>query len=61
MREVANQAIAGLDQSLTTITALLRITEIEKSQRSAGFGKVALADLLREVVDMYEPIAERCV
>jgi signal transduction histidine kinase len=32
--------------------------EIEKSQRSSGFGRVALADLIREVGDMYEPIAE---
>jgi signal transduction histidine kinase len=36
----------------------LRPAEIEKSQRSAGFGKVALAHLIREVADMYEPIAK---
>jgi signal transduction histidine kinase len=36
----------------------LRLAEIEKNQRSAGFGKVALASLVREVGDMYEPIAE---
>src|SRR6202043_2517451 len=40
------------------VTAILRLAEIENSQRSAGFGKVALADLVREVGDMYEPIAE---
>ncbi len=36
----------------------MRLAAIENSQRSAGFGIVALADLVREVGDMYEPIAE---
>ena len=52
------QTIDSLDQSLSIITAILRLAEIERSQRSAGFGKVALTDLVREVGDMYEPIAE---
>jgi PAS domain S-box-containing protein len=55
---VADQAIAGLDQSLTTITALLRITEIEHSRRREGFSEVHLAPLLREAGDLYDPIAE---
>jgi len=58
MQAVADRTIEALDQSLSIITAILRLAEIEKSQRSAGFGKVALADLVREVGDMYEPIAE---
>src|ERR1700720_772000 len=57
-RAVADQAIAGLDQSLTSITALLRITEIEHSRRREGFSDVQLASLLREAGDLYEPIAE---
>ena len=58
MRAVADQAITGLDQSLTTITALLRITEIEHSRRREGFSEVQVAPLVREVGDLYEPIAE---
>jgi signal transduction histidine kinase len=58
LRAVADQAIAGLDQALTTITALLRITEIEHSRRHEAFSEVQLAPLLREVGDLYEPIAE---
>ena len=54
---VADKAIAGIDQALTIITALLRLAEIENSQRSASFGTVALHDMLREVSDIYEPIA----
>jgi PAS domain S-box-containing protein len=58
LRAVADQAIAGLDQSLTTVTALLRITEIEHRRRHEGFGEVRLAPLIREVGDLYDPIAE---
>jgi signal transduction histidine kinase len=58
LQTVADKTIEGIDQSLSIVTAILRLAEIEKSQRSAGFGKVALANLIREVGDMYEPIAE---
>lgn len=55
---VADRAITGLDQTLTIITALLRIAEIEHGRRLADFGDVALAGLVREVADLYEPVAE---
>jgi len=58
LQTVADRTIDGLDQSLSIITAILRLAEIENSQRMAGFGKVALTELVREVGDMYEPIAE---
>jgi signal transduction histidine kinase len=58
LQAVADKAIAGIDQSLAITTALLRLAEIENSRRSANFGTVALTDLAREVVDLYEPIAE---
>jgi signal transduction histidine kinase len=61
-RVVVDQAIAGLDQSLAIITALLRIAEIEHSRRLEGFSQVWLAPLVREVGDLYDPIAEdKCV
>src|SRR6202166_1502638 len=58
LQMVADKTIQGIDQSLSIVTAILRLAEIENSQRSAGFGTVALADVVREVGDMYEPIAE---
>ncbi|MBT1510045.1 two-component sensor histidine kinase [Bradyrhizobium sp. SRL28] len=58
LQAVVDKAIAGIDQSLTIITALLRLAEIENSRRSAAFDDVALQDMLREVGDIYEPIAE---
>jgi signal transduction histidine kinase len=58
LQTVTDKAIGGIDQSLAITTALLRLAEIENSRRSAAFGKVALADILHEVGDLYEPMAE---
>ena len=58
LQEAADKAIAGIDQSLSIVTALLRLAEIENSRRSSAFGDVELGEMLREVCDMYEPIAE---
>jgi signal transduction histidine kinase len=58
LRGSVDQALVGLDQSLAIITALLRISEIEHSRRLGGFRDVALGDLVQEVGDLYEPIAE---
>jgi signal transduction histidine kinase len=58
LRAVVDQSIAGLDQSLAIITALLRISEIEHSHRLYGFSQVPLAPLVREVGELYDPIAE---
>jgi signal transduction histidine kinase len=58
LQEAADKAIAGIDQSLSIVTALLRLAEIENSRRSSAFGNVELGEMLGEVCDMYEPIAE---
>ncbi len=58
LQGVADKALTGIDQSLAIITALLRLAEIENSRRSASFDDVPLHDMLREVCDIYEPIAE---
>lgn len=58
LQDITDKAIAGIDQSLAIVTALLRLTEIENNRRMAGFGEVALDEILREVCDVYEPIAE---
>ncbi|WP_275188178.1 ATP-binding protein [Bradyrhizobium sp. CSA112] len=58
LQQATDKAIAGIDQSLSIVTALLRLAEIENSRRSSAFGNVALDEMLREVCDMYEPIAE---
>ena len=39
LRTVVDQSIAGLDQSLAVVTALLRIAEIEHNRRLEGFSR----------------------
>jgi signal transduction histidine kinase len=51
-------SIEDIDQILGTITAILRIAEVEQGQRRAGFREVDLADVVREAADLYEPVAE---
>lgn len=58
LEDAVSRAVDDLDQCLGIITALLRIAEIESSRRRAGFGVVNLAELVADVVDLYEPIAE---
>ena len=58
LQATADKAIGNIDQALTIITALLRLAEIENNRRSAAFGQVQLHEMLREVYDLYEPIAE---
>ncbi len=53
-----DRAIAGLDQALRLITALLRISEIEGGRRRAAFEMVALHQIASEIAELYEPIAE---
>jgi signal transduction histidine kinase len=58
LRTTTEQAIADLDRALTTVTALLRISEIESGLRRSAFKKVDLAEVCREVFEFYEPVAE---
>ncbi len=55
---VTGQAIADLDQALGTITALLRIGQIEAGARREGFAAVDLAAVAREAAEFYRPLAE---
>jgi signal transduction histidine kinase len=56
---VTGQAIADLDQALATITALLRIGQIEAGARREGFAVVNLADVAEEAAEFYRPLAEQ--
>lgn len=58
LQVVNDRAIAGLDQSLAIITALLRISEIDHRRRLAAVDTIHLAETIRAVEELYEPIAE---
>jgi signal transduction histidine kinase len=52
------ETITELDGVLRIFSSLLRISQIEAHQRRAGFREIDLAVLAREVVELYEPVAE---
>jgi signal transduction histidine kinase len=58
LRATTQHALADLDRALTTVTALLRISEIESGLRRSAFASVDLAEVCREVFEFYEPLAE---
>ncbi len=57
-RVAIDRAIVGLDAALAVIIAILRIGQIEHRARRSGFARVDLAALVRDVADLYAPIAE---
>lgn len=57
-RAIIDQAVEEADSLLSTFNALLRIARIESGSRRAGFTEVDLDALLRDVVELYEPLAE---
>ncbi len=58
LRKTAEQALCDLDRAITTVTALLRISEIEAGLRRSAFASVDLAEVCLEVFELYEPMAE---
>ncbi len=58
LRATTQDALADLDRALATMTALLRISEIESGLRRSAFASVDLAEVCREVFEFYEPLAE---
>jgi len=58
LRATTQDALADLDRALATVTALLRISEIESGLRRSAFASVDLAEVCREVFQFYEPLAE---
>ena len=55
---VGERALAEADHALAIIAALLRIAEIEHSRQRAAFGPVAADVLIRDVTELYAPVAD---
>lgn len=58
LRGAAHRALKELDRALTTVTALLRISEIEFGRRRGEFRKIDLADVCVNAFELYAPLAE---
>jgi len=52
------EVISDLDEILRTFSSLLRITQIETRDRTAGFCNLDLTEIAREVVELFDPTAE---
>lgn len=57
-RELADRAVIEADGLLATFSALLRIARIEAARQRRGFARVALADLVQDVDELYRPLLE---
>jgi hypothetical protein len=53
-----HDAISDIDRLIGIFNALLRLAELDSGVRRSGFRPVELADLLAEVTEVYEPIAD---
>ncbi len=53
-----DRAVIETDDLLARFSALLRVSELKDEHRRAAFGEVDLVDVLQQVHDLYEPLAE---
>jgi signal transduction histidine kinase len=51
-------AVADVDRVIGIFNALLRLAQIETGARRAGFVQLDVAEVAREAVDFYQPLAE---
>ena len=57
-QELLDQAIVEADGLLLTFKALLRISEIETGSRRSEFDTIDVAQLLKDLIEFYEPLSE---
>ncbi len=58
MRALVADALQDLERAMTTVTALLRISELESGLRRSAFDTLDLVLVCRDAFDLYEPLAE---
>lgn len=56
--EKKDELLKEADHLLSTFNALLRISRIETERQRSRFQAIDLCDVVRDVVDFYEPLAE---
>lgn len=58
LRATMADALVDLERALTTVTALLRISELESGLRRGAFSAVDLVEIGRDIADFFEPLAQ---
>lgn len=56
-REAVDRAVEDAEELLATFNALLRIARIESGSRRSGFARVDLSRLVKDLAELYEPLA----
>jgi signal transduction histidine kinase len=57
LRSVVRQALDHIDKAMLTVSALLRLAEVEYGPRSSRFAPVDLSAICTELFEFYEPLA----
>ena len=57
-RAALDDCAGDIDQGLRTVTALLRLAEIDAEERRRAFAPVNLGDLVQEIATLYRALAE---
>jgi signal transduction histidine kinase len=57
-QSLLNDTIIELDEILSRFSSILRISQIEMRNQQAGFHDIDLAQIAREVVELFDPSAE---
>jgi signal transduction histidine kinase len=59
-REALEATIAESDQLIRTFNAILMISRLEAGYSAEATARIDLSEVLRDVVELYEPAAEEC-
>lgn len=58
LQSAVSESLEDIDAILATFAALLRISQIESSQRRSNFERLDLSDIVATVADVYQPAVE---
>ena len=58
LRAVAKQALAHIDKAMLTVSALLRLADVEYGPKSRNFQSIDLSAICADLFEFYEPLAE---
>jgi signal transduction histidine kinase len=57
LRESVKQALTHIDKAMLTVTALLRLADVEYGPKSSNFRSIDLSPICTELFEFYEPLA----
>jgi signal transduction histidine kinase len=58
LRAVAKQALTHIDRAMLTVSALLRLADVEYGPKSSSFEAIDLSAICADLFEFYEPLAE---